>query len=143
MRIQQFQVSLVEKTRNQLPRSLRNFEPRSFFSIVKISYRYPKLHYEVWVRGQERLIEVGLHFEADKLTNDALLAYFELRAMEIHAELGPRVEIERWTNSWSRVHQVVPYDSLDADLVNQLSEMLARMITVLQPMLEAYKREAR
>ena len=143
MRIQQFQVTLVDKTRNRLPRALRNFEPRSFFSIVKLSYRYPKLHYEVWVRGQERLIEIGLHFEADKLTNDALLAYFESRAIEIHADLGPRVEIERWTNSWSRVHEVVPYESLDADLVDHLSVKLAEMITVLQPILEAYKKGAR
>ena len=66
MRIQQFQVSLVDKTRKQLPRGLRKFVARSFFSIVKLSYDNPKLHYEVWVRGQEKLIEVGLHFETCK-----------------------------------------------------------------------------
>ena len=143
MRIQQFQVALVEKTRKQLPRALKNFEPRSFFSTVKISYQNPKLHYEVWVRGPERLIEIGLHFEADKPTNDALLAYFDARAIEIHAELGPHVEIERWTNSWSRVHQVMPYKSLDAPLVDLIAKELARMIAVLQPMLDAYKKGAR
>ena len=138
MRIQEFQITLVEKTRKRLPRALRAFEPRSFFSIVKLSYRNPKLHYEVWVRGQERLIEVGLHFEADKRTNDALLDYFNSRALEVHDELGPHIEIEQWTNSWSRVHQVVPYDSLDSELVDNLSVKLAKMITVLQPMLDAY-----
>jgi len=140
MRIQQFQVSLVEKTRQQLPRALKNFEPRSFFTIVKISYRNPKIHYEVWVRGPERLIEIGLHFEADKATNDALLAHFDARAVEIHAELGPRIEIERWTNSWSRVHQFVPYKSLDAALVDVIAKKLARMIVVLQPMLAEFER---
>ena len=140
MRIQQFQVSLVEKTRQQLPRALKNFEPRSFFTIVKISYRNPKIHYEVWVRGPERLIEIGLHFEADKATNDALLAHFDARAVEIHAELGPHIEIERWTNSWSRVHQVVPYKSLDAALVAAIAKKLARMIVVLQPMLAEFER---
>ncbi|MEW5718583.1 MAG: hypothetical protein AB1817_08155 [Chloroflexota bacterium] len=143
MRIQQFQVSLVEKTRKQLPRALKNFEPRSFFTIVKIFYRNPKIHYEVWVRGQERLIEIGLHLEADKPTNDALLAFFNSRAIEIHAELGPRIEIEQWTNSWSRVHEIVPYESLNADLVDQLAIKLAKMIAVLQPMLDAYKKRAR
>ena len=140
MRIQQFQVSLVEKTRQQLPRALKNFEPRSFFTIVKISYRNPKIHYEVWVRGPERLIEIGLHFEADKATNDALLAHFDGRAVEIHADLGPHIEIERWTNSWSRVHQVVPYKSLDAALVAVIAKKLARMIVVLQPMLAEFER---
>lgn len=143
MRIQEFQINLVEKTRKQLPRALRNFEPRSFFSIVKIFYRNPKLHYEVWVRGRERLIEIGLHFEANKRINDALLAYFNSRSLEIHAELGPRIEIEQWTNSWSRVHEVVRYDSLNVDLADQLSAKLAKMITVLQPMLDAYKKETR
>ena len=141
MRIQQFQVSLVDKTRKQLPRALRNFEPRSFFSIVKLSYRNPKLHYEVWVRGQERLIEIGLHLEADKSTNDALLAYFNAHALEIHAELGPRIEIEQWTTLWSRVHEFVPYESLDAKLVDALAKKLGQMITVLQPMLTKFEKQ--
>lgn len=136
MRIQTFQVSLVNKTRKQLPPKLKNFEPRSFFTIVKLSYKKPRLHYEVWVRGKERLIEMGLHFEADKETNDALLAYFESRAIEIHAELGPRVEIEQWTTSWSRVHEVIPYTELNVELVDKLAKKLAKMIAVLQPMLE-------
>ncbi len=139
MRIQAFQVTLVEKTRKQLARALKHFEPRSFFSLVKIFYRNPKLHYEVGVRGPERLIEIGLHLEADKNTNDALLAYFNLHSVEIHAELGERIEIEQWTNSWARVHEVVPYDQLDAALVDVLAKKLARMITVLQPLLDAFE----
>ena len=143
MRIQDFQVTLVNKTRKQLPRGLKDFEPRSFFSMLKVFYRNPKLHYEVWVRGQERLIEIGLHFEADKLTNDAFFDYFSSRALEIHDKLGPRVEVERWTNSWSRVHEVVPYSTLDAELVDKLAKKLAKMISVLQPMLDGYKKGAR
>jgi len=139
MRIQDFQIAIVNQTRKQLPRKLKDCEPRSFFTIVKLSYANPKLHYEVWVRGQERLIEVGLHFEADKATNDALREYFEARAFEIHAKLGARVEVEQWTNSWSRVHEVVPYTTLDAELVESIAKKLAKMITVLQPMLEEFE----
>ncbi len=143
MRIQNFQVSLVDKTRKRLPRSLRGFDARSFFSIVKLSYKQPRIHYEVWVRGKERLIEVGLHFEADKTKNDALRAYFDAHAPEVYAELGPRIEIEQWTNSWSRVHQVVPYNNLDDDLVDELAEKLAQMVSVLQPLLEDFDRDQR
>ncbi len=139
MRIQQFQVSLVDQTRKQLPRPHRKFDARSFFSLVKLHYGNPKLHYEVWVRGTEKLVEIGLHFESDKVTNDALREYFAARAVEIKAELGPRVEIEQWTNSWSRVHEVIPYTSLDATLVEVLAKKLARMISVLQPMLKDFK----
>jgi len=138
MRIQEFQITLVEKTRKKLPRALRDLQPRSFFTIVKLHYRNPRIHYEVLVRGKERLIEIGLHLEADKSTNDALLTCLNSRALEIHDELGARIEIEQWTNSWSRVHEVVPYESLNADLVDQLSAKLAKMIAVLQPMLDDF-----
>ena len=79
-----------------------------------------------------------MHFEADKKKNDALLQYFDERAIEVHAELGSRVEIEQWTNSWSRVHKVLPYESLDTELVERVAAKLARMMTVLQPMLDEY-----
>ncbi len=140
MRIQNFQVSLVDNTRKLLPRALRKFDARSFFSIVKLSYKQPRIHYEVWVRGKERLIEVGLHFEADKATNDAMREYFDSRAPDVMLELGPHVEIEQWTNSWSRVHEVVPYSELDDALVKQLAQKLARMMTVLQPMVDEFSK---
>ncbi len=143
MRLQQFQIQLVEKTRRHLPRALKDFEPRAFFTLVKVFYRQPKLHYEVWVRGKDRLIEVGLHLEADPATNDALLAYFESRAVEIHAALGARVEIERWTHTWCRVHEIVPYETLDTALAETVAKKLTRMITILQPMLEATDEYAR
>lgn len=140
MRIQEFQIAIVNQTRKHLPRRWKNFEPRSFFTIVKLSYANPKIHYEVWVRGQEHLVEVGLHFEADKETNDALREHFDARAFEIRAMLGPRVEVEQWTNSWSRVHEVVPYTKLNAELVEIVAKKLAKMITVLQPMLEEFEK---
>ncbi len=136
MRLQEFQVSVVHQTKKQLPRALKTFQARTQFTLFKIFYANPRTHYEVGVRGKERLIEVGLHFEDEKSKNDELLAYFKGRAFEIHAELGPRIEIEQWTNSWSRVHQVVPYQSLDANLVETVVEKLARMIMVLEPMLQ-------
>ncbi|MBI5303959.1 MAG: hypothetical protein HY868_17625 [Chloroflexi bacterium] len=138
MRLQQFQVSVVEQTQKKLPRGLRAFQARSFFTLVKLSYTRPKIHYEVAVRGKERLIEIGLHCEAEPATNAALLAYFEARAFEIHAELGPRIEIEQWTNSWSRVHQVVAYTMLDAELVQHVARELAQMIIVLEPLVNAF-----
>ena len=141
MRIQQFQVSLVNKTRQRLPASLRDFDARSFFSVVKLSFQRPRIHYEVWVRGKERLIEVGLHFEAERTTNLALVEYFDSRAFEVHAELGPRIEIEQWTNSWGRVHEVVPYTALDEELVVRLADKLAHMITVLEPMVRDWPKE--
>lgn len=138
MRLQQFQVGVVAGTKKQLPRALKDFHARTQFTLFKVFYKNPRTHYEVAVRGQERLIEVGLHFEDEKSTNDALLLHFVERAFEIHAELGPRVEVEQWTNSWARVHQVIPYQSLDEKLVERIAEQLTRMIIVLEPMLQDF-----
>ncbi len=138
MRLQQFQVAVVEQTKKKLPRELREFQARSFFTLVKLAYARPKIHYEVGVRGKERLIEIGLHCEDAPAVNAALLAYFESRAFEIHAELGSRIEIEQWTNTWSRVHQVVPYTGLDAALVQVVANELAQMIAVLEPMVKDF-----
>jgi hypothetical protein len=144
MRLQQWQVAVVTETKKQLPRALKNFQARTQFTLFKIFFANPRTHYEVAVRGQERLIEVGLHFEDEPSRNSELLAYFKERAFEIHAELGPRAEVEQWTNSWSRVHEVVPYQSLDENLVGIVAEKLTRMITVLEPMLQtAGKRRAK
>lgn len=135
MRLQQFQIAVVSETKSQLPRALKKFSARTHFTLFKIYFANPRTHYEVGVRGQERLIEVGLHFEDEQSKNWELLAYFKERAFEIHAELGSRVEVEQWTNSWSRVHEVVPYQSLDETTVGIIAEKLARMIIVLEPML--------
>jgi len=144
MRLAQFQVSVVAQIKNQLPRSLRAFHARSFFTLVKLSYARPKIHYEFAVRGKERLIEVGLHCEADAATNAALLAHFQTRAFDILAALGPRVEIEQWTSTWSRVHQVLPYTTLDDALATRVAHELARMMVVLEPLVaQCFKPSAR
>ena len=140
MRIQQFQISIVENTRKQLPRNLREFQARASFSLVKIFYAEPKIHYEVWVRGENRLIEIGLHFEADKETNNALRNYFSTRTIELRAELGPRIEVEEWTNSWSRVHEVAPYTALDQKTADEIAAKLARMIATLEPRLKQWRK---
>ncbi|MBI3538577.1 MAG: hypothetical protein HY070_13600 [Chloroflexi bacterium] len=82
-----------------------------------------------------------MHFEADKRTNDSLFAFFNARALELRAELNPRIEVERWTESWSRVHQVVPYIALDEKLVDQVARELAQMIIVLEPMLKRWRKK--
>ncbi len=141
MRLQTFQTSVVNRIRQQLPRPLKTFHARSFFALVKIHYADPKIHYEFAARGAARLIEIGLHFEADKATNDALRAVFEQRAAEIKYALGARVEVEEWTAAWSRVHEVVPYTTLDEKLVESVALKTARMIATLEPMVRKWQKK--
>lgn len=136
MRVNDFLHLVAEETRPQLPAKLRAFQVRTRFTLIQLYYSRRSLHYELWVRGKERLLEIGLHFEADRATNSALLDYFSARAFEIKDTLGDHVEIEQWTTSWSRIHQVVPYEHLDAVTATSASRHLARIIETLQPMLD-------
>ena len=138
MRVNEFLRLVVENTRSRLPARWRNFDGRSRFTLIQIFYSRRTIHYEVWIRGQERLIEIGLHFESDRATNAALLDYFREapRAFEIKDVLGDQVELEQWTESWTRIHQLLPYTQLDAATAEEVAKHLAPMIVTLQPMLE-------
>lgn len=138
MRVNEFLRLVAETTRAQLPPLLRHFRGNSRFTLIQLFYDKRTLHYEVRVRGPERLLEIGLHFESDRETNSRLLDYFcdPTRLFEIKAELGEQVDIEQWTASWTRVHQLMPYEHLDDATARATAERLAQMIVTLQPMLE-------
>jgi hypothetical protein len=136
MRVNEFLRLVVEGTRPQLPARWRAFHIRSRFTLVQLYYAKRTVHYEVWIRGKERFIEIGLHFESDRETNASLLNFFSEHAFEIKDSLGDQVEIEQWTASWTRVHQLLAYERLDEATASESADRMAKMITVLQPMLE-------
>lgn len=136
MRVNEFLHLVAQETRTRLPAKQNKFQTRTRFTLIQLYFGRRTLHYEVWVRGKERLLEIGLHFEADRVTNAALLDYFGARAFEIKDELGDHVEIEQWTSSWARVHQLMPYQHLDAETAAAVAQRLSKMIETLQPMLE-------
>lgn len=136
MRVNDFLHLVAEETRPKLPAKRRGFQARTRFTLIQLYYTRRPLHYEVWIRGKERLLEIGLHFEADKATNDVLLSFFGARAFEIKGALGDNTEIEQWTSTWARIHQLMPYEHLDGPTAKATAERLAKMIDVLQPMLE-------
>jgi hypothetical protein len=99
-------------------------------------YHRPKVHYEVWLARKTGRIEIGLHFEGPR---DFSYRWAELMAPympEIQARLGPQVELEEWTASWTRIHQTVPYDPLSEPLAEQVADLLSQTITVLEPIVE-------
>lgn len=136
MRVNEFLRLVVETTRPQLPARWRAFHIRSRFTLIQLYYAKSTIHYEVWVRGKEHVIEIGLHFESDRATNATLLNYFSKQAFEIKDQLGHEVEIEQWTASWTRVHQLLPYARLDEATAQAAAHRLMRMMETLQPMFE-------
>jgi len=96
-----------------------------------------QLHYEAWIRDRLGVIELGLHFEADALTNARLLAAFRARERAIGRALGPDVRIEGWDKGWARVWEPVELATLDSRFLERVGARIAAYVAALEPILRA------
>ncbi len=96
-----------------------------------------QLHYEAWIRERLGVIEVGLHFEADTLTNARLLAAFRAHERAIRRALGADARIETWDRGWARVWEPVALATLDRPFLERIARRIAAYITALEPLLRA------
>lgn len=116
-----------------LPLDLRDFHWSASSWMAKAWYGNRDLHYEIWVRHRARVVEVGLHFEADELTNARLLGAFRAHAAKVKRALGPDARIEEWDKGWARVWE--PF-ALDEDGVDgRVRSRFVDYVRVLEPML--------
>jgi hypothetical protein len=83
------------------------------------------------------VIEVGLHFEADTLTNARLLAAFRAHERAIRRALGADVRIETWDKGWARVWEPVELAILDRAFLERIAGRIAAYVTALEPLLRA------
>ncbi len=140
----QFMAALPGAVRGRLPPRLQKFRSAHRGWLCQLYYRNPLLHYEVWNLGERRnKIEIGLHFESrNPAENQALLAGFSHRMVEVKLALGPQWEAEPWDKGWTKVYETVPYEPFSTDLLDQIAARLAQAITVLQPIWEEIGRFA-
>jgi hypothetical protein len=96
-----------------------------------------ELHFEAWIRDRLGVIELGLHFEADALTNARLLAAFRARERGIRRALGADVRIEAWDKGWARVWEPIELARLDEDFLARVGTRVARYVDALEPVLRA------
>lgn len=104
--------------------------------LIKLYYGNADLHYEASHRPKLGVVEIGLHFEADDLTNARLLGAFRGHERAIKREL-PNARFEEWDRGWTRIWESVACPRLDAAVRDDLAERLARYIAVLEPILRA------
>jgi hypothetical protein len=94
-----------------------------------------QLHYEVWIRERLGVVELGLHFEADALTNARLLAAFHARERAVHRALGPEVRIEAWDKGWARVWEPIELAALDQAFLARIGMRITAYVKALEPVL--------
>jgi len=121
--------------RETLPAELRTFHWEPRHGMAKAWYGNRDLHYELWWRGRLHVLELGLHFESDALTNARLLAAFHARAREVQRALGREARIEAWDKGWARIWEPVSLELADDDLSERVPARFARYVRVLEPML--------
>src|SRR3970040_2264515 len=137
IRVRDFMSLVLERATELLPPELRGFSARIRFVWLQLHYWTPKVHYEVWLTRKTGRIEIGLHFEGRREFSYRWAEVMAARMPEVQARLGPQVELEEWTSSWTRIHQTLPYDPLSEPLAEDVARRLAEMIAVLQPIVEA------
>lgn len=96
-----------------------------------------QLHYEAWIRDRLGVIELGLHFEADALTNARLLGAFRARERAIRRALGADVRIEAWDKGWARVWEPIELVKLDQPFVARIGARVTAYVGALEPVLRA------
>src|SRR2546428_11629227 len=105
-----------------------SFRSATRFALAQIWSGNPAIHYEAWIRSSEDAIEIGLHFEADPLTNARLLAAFRAHERPVHRALGDDARIEEWDKGWARVWEPIALAELDDAYLERVASRLAACI---------------
>ena len=103
--------------------------------MVKLWFGNRDLHYECGVYHSRKVVELGLHFESDALTNQLLLGAIRGHAKVIAKKL-PSARIESWDKGWARVWEPIPLAPFDEPYSARVTKTLARYVRVLEPILE-------
>jgi hypothetical protein len=125
---------VVSTVRAKAPKRFGPYREVRYSWIGKVWTGNEELHYEVWPRPRIGVIELGLHFESDALTNARLLAAFRAREPEVRAALGPAPLIESWDKGWARVYETHPLEHERA-AAEHYGARLAAYVAALEPIL--------
>jgi hypothetical protein len=136
MRIRDFLHLTYDALPERLPEPLRAHHWRVRWSLLQVYFDSPAVHYEVWVQKKTGRIEIGLHFEGEPEANYRWAQALAPRALEVQSRLGPGVELEEWTRSWTRLHETLSFEGdLSPELSERVAARLAEFIEALEPIL--------
>ena len=103
--------------------------------MVKLWFGNKQLHYECGVYRHRNVIELGLHFESDALTNLRLLGAFRGHEKAIIRRLAG-ARIEDWDKGWARIWEPIPLQPLAGAFSASVARKLALYVRIFEPILE-------
>ena len=127
--------AIPPRLRAELPAELRDFQWQATSWMAKAWYGNRALHYEIWVRSHVKVVELGLHFESDALTNARLFGAFRARAKQVTRALGGDARIEEWDKGWTRVWEPLPIQDIDEAYGERIERRFVDYVRVLEPIL--------
>ena len=139
MTIQQFLQGVADEVSRRVASSDSGVKSKIAGSLLQIPAGGDRVHFEVWVQATRQRIELGLHFEGSRDTNDRLLTIFASEMIRLKADVASSVELEQWTELWGRVHTYIEYENLSPVLVNHTAECLARLMVETAPVLGGFR----
>jgi hypothetical protein len=126
--------------KQRLPAPLRSFKTtRGRGRLMKVHFGEPAFHYEAWHHAGAGRLEIGLHFEASAVENQAAFDFFRFRMVEVKSSL-PRAELEPWDRGWCRLYETFLAVRLDDQVLGQAVDCMSEYVVTLQPMLEQFLR---
>ena len=128
---------VVEIVQDETSADFHSFHSAAYSHMAQLWSGNKQLHYEAWIRERLGVIELGLHFEADALTNARLLAAFRARERAIRRTLGAEVRIETWDKGWARVWEPVELATLDRAFLARIGARVTAYVGALEPVLRA------
>jgi hypothetical protein len=140
VKVREFLMAVYDACARRLSEDFAHHQWRIRFSYLQLYFDDPNVHYEVWVQRRAGRIELGLHFEGPREQNQRWAAIMGEHALEVQARLGPALELEDWTETWTRLHETRPIDGkLTVEQAERAGERLAQLIDTLQPIVEDAK----
>jgi hypothetical protein len=127
--------AIPARLRAELPEELQAFRWNYSGMMAKASYGNRLLHYEIWVRSRLAVVELGLHFEEDALTNARLLGAFRARAKDVKRRLGPAARIDEWDRGWARVWEPFALEPVDEAYAERIRSRFVEYVRELEPIL--------
>ncbi len=128
---------VVEKVQDEISADFPPMHSVVYSNQAKLWSGNKQLHYEAWIRERLAVIEVGLHFEADTLTNARLLSAFRAHERAIRRTLGADVRIETWDRGWARVWESIALATLDQAFLERIGGRIAAYVSAVEPLLRA------
>ena len=124
---------LDKRLQRELPPELGRHRWSFSGIMAKLSYGNRLIHYEIWVRPRQHVVELGLHFEADGLTNARMLAAFRSRSKEVQRSLGRDARIEEWDRGWARVWEPISLELPGAEVREKVTDRFVAYVRALEP----------